>query len=36
MLHKRIFDVCQTIRNHPGAFESARQSAIRRVQVCID
>jgi len=27
----RIFDVCQTIRSHPGTFESVRQSIIRSV-----
>jgi len=31
-----FFNACQTTRNHPGAFESAQLSAIRRVHVCID
>jgi len=36
MLHERVFDASETIRSHPGAFESARQSTIRRVHVRIE
>jgi hypothetical protein len=35
-LHRRIVDVCQTIRNYPGIFEWMRQSMMRRVEACTE
>jgi len=35
-LHLHNFDACQTICNHPGSFESVRQSMIWRVHACLD
>jgi hypothetical protein len=36
IVHQRIFDGCQTMRNRPGMSESMRQSLNRRIHVCID
>jgi len=35
-LHLDTFGACQTICNHPGSFESVRQSIIWRVHACLD
>jgi hypothetical protein len=35
VLHHRIVDACQTIRNYPGIFELIWPSMMRRVEACI-
>jgi hypothetical protein len=35
VLHHRILDVCQAMRNYPGIFERMLPSMMRRVEACI-
>jgi hypothetical protein len=35
VLHHRILDACQTIRNHPGIFKRMRRSMMRGIEACI-
>jgi hypothetical protein len=35
VLHHRIVETCQTIRNYPGIFERMRRSTMRSAEACI-